>query len=50
MMINLECPQKIQSSLENKNKIYLGIRAEDIMPKDQMKIQNFGVFKKSINC
>ena len=48
--INLECPQKIQSSLENKNKIYLGIRAEDIMPKETSDYTNSNwCFQKSIN-
>ena len=48
--INLECPQKIQSSLDNKNKIYLGIRAEDIMPKESNdNPSNNWSFQKSIN-
>ena len=48
--INLECPQKIQSSLDNKNKIYLGIRAEDIMPKESNdNPTNNWCFQKSIN-
>ena len=48
--INLECPQKIQSSLDNKNKIYLGIRAEDIMPKvSNDNLSNNWCFQKSIN-
>ena len=48
--INLECPQKIQSSLDNKNKIYLGIRAEDIMPKESNENPtNNWCFQKSIN-
>ena len=48
--INLECPQKIQSSLDNKNKIYLGIRAEDIMPKESNdNPSNNWCFQKSIN-
>ena len=48
--INLECPQKIQSSLDNKNKIYLGIRAEDIIPKESNdNLSNNWCFQKSIN-
>ena len=48
--IDLECPQKIQSSLDNKNKIYLGIRAEDIIPKESNdNLSNNWCFQKSIN-
>ncbi|MFL2520100.1 MAG: ABC transporter ATP-binding protein [Alphaproteobacteria bacterium] len=48
--VSLECPQNLIHSLENRKKIYLGIRAEDIVPKenDMLNNKNWN-FKKSIN-
>ena len=48
--ISLECPQNLIHSLENRKKIYLGIRAEDIVPKENDMLNNKNLnFKKSIN-
>ena len=47
--IYFECDDKQKQKLANKEKIYLGIRAEDIMPVDNNITDNFWSFKKNID-
>ena len=47
--IDFDCTEDQKNKLQNKKNIFLGIRAEDIMPTDKNLNTNFWSFKKNID-
>ena len=47
--IYFDCSDEQKNKLKNKNSVFLGIRAEDIMPVDKIENSKFWSFKKNID-
>ena len=47
--IHFDCSDEQKNKLKNRNSVYLGIRAEDIMPIDKIENSKFWSFKKNID-
>ena len=47
--IYFDCSDEQKNKLKNRNSVFLGIRAEDIMPVDKIENSKFWFFKKNID-